>query len=36
LFENEGRPGVGPFLYITGLGAGTGAAIGAGVDALIR
>jgi hypothetical protein len=35
LFENEARSGVGPFIYVIGIGAASGAAIGAGVDALI-
>jgi hypothetical protein len=36
LLHNEGHDAVGPFMFLVGVGAGGGAAIGAGFDALIR
>jgi hypothetical protein len=36
LLSNEGHPTGGPFLFLLGVGAGGGIAIGAGIDALIH
>lgn len=35
LLRNEGHDAVGPFFFLVGVGAGGGAAIGAGIDALL-
>jgi hypothetical protein len=36
LLHSEGHDAFGPFMFVVGVGAGGGAAIGAGFDALIR